>query len=112
MTPAYVGIGLGVWYLLAPFVWGYPFGFLWWHSLLLGAAILAVAISFALGPGRLAGWVLIAIGAYSLFAPFLHGYLEASFAFWNDVMVGVVVVGTGAAMGAAGMELTRERVLS
>lgn len=108
MTPAYVGIGLGIWYLVAPFLWGYPFGFLWWHSLVIGVAVLAVAISFALGPGRLAGWLLIAVGAYSLFAPFIHGYLYPSFAFWNDLVFGVVLIGTGTTMGAAGMELAKE----
>ncbi len=109
MTAGYVGIGLGTWYLVAPFLWGYPFGFLWWHSLLIGAAALAISLSFTLGPGRLAGWGLIALGAYSLFSPFLHGYLFPSFAFWNDVVLGVVLVGTGTAMGAAGMELAAAR---
>ncbi len=109
MKAAYVGIGVGIWYLVAPFLWGYPFGFLWWHSILIGAAVVAVAASFALGPGRLAGWLLIGIGAYSLLAPFLHGYLFPSFAFWNDVVFGVITIGTGMVMGAASWALAEER---
>ena len=47
--------------MAAPFVWGYPFGFLWWHSIVIGGAILAISISFRLGINRLSGYLLIAV---------------------------------------------------
>lgn len=104
MRAGYVGMALGLWFLLAPFVWGYPTGFLVWHDLVIGGAIMAVSVAFTLSPGRLHGWLLIAIGGYAMFAPFLHDYLLFAQPFWNDLVLGVIVVGTGAAMGGAGME--------
>ena len=104
MRSPIVGITLGLWFMAAPFVWGYPFGFLWWNSIVIGAAILAIAISFRLGANRISGWVLILVGAYSMFSPFLHQYLSTAAALWNDLVIGVVVVATGVAMAGAGLE--------
>lgn len=104
MASRYVGIGLGVWYMGAPFIWGYPVGFLWWHSAVLGAAILVVTITFHLGINRLSGYGLIALGAYSMFAPFIHAYLPNAQALFNDLVFGITTVGTGVAMGGAGIE--------
>lgn len=101
MSAPYVGLAVGLWYLVAPFVWGYPFGFLWWQDLLIGAAVIAISLSFTMGRTRIHGWLLIAVGAYSMFAPFLHDYLIRSFAFWNDLVFGVVTVATGVALGAS-----------
>lgn len=108
MSSRYVGMALGLWYMVAPFVWGYPFGFTWWHSLVLGGAILAISISFQLGVNRVSGWLLIAVGAYSMFSPFIHGYLDFSFSLFNDLAGGIFVVGTGVAMAGAGMEYADE----
>ena len=82
----------------------HPFGFLWWHSVVLGGSILVVTITFKLGINRISGWGLIALGAYSMLSPFIHGYLPNAQAFFNDLMFGVVTVGTGIAMGGAGIE--------
>lgn len=103
MRSGYVGMALGLWYIVAPFAWRYPFGFVVWQDLLIGGAILAVSVAFTMSPGRLNGWALIAIGAYSMFAPFLHDYLLWAQPLWNDLVLGVVTVGTGVAMGGAGM---------
>lgn len=103
MKSPYLGVAVGLWYVAAPFVWGYPTGFLWWQDIVIGAVIIALSLSFALSPGRLAGWALIGVGAYSMFAPFIHGYLILSFPFWNDLVLGVVTVGVGVALGAGGM---------
>lgn len=108
MASAYIGIAVGLWYLMAPFAWGYPSAFLVWHDVLIGATVIAISFSFTLAPGRLAGWLLIATGAYSMFSPFLHGYLIHAFPYWNDLVLGVVTVGVGVAMGAAGLESAGE----
>lgn len=108
MKSPHIGTALGLWYLVAPFVWGYPFGFLWWHSVLIGAAILAISGSFYLTGGRLHGWLLMAVAAYSMASPFLHGYLSLSFPLWNDLVIGVVTMGAGVAMAAAGLEYRAE----
>ena len=108
MASRFLGMGLGVWFMGAPFIWGYPFGFLWWHSVVLGGAILVVTISFNLGINRISGWGLIALGAYSMRSPFIHAYLSNAQALFNDLIFGVVTVGTGVAMGGAGIERSDE----
>lgn len=107
MKSPYLGIGVGLYYLIAPFLFGYPFGFLVWQHLLLGAAVIAISLAFTMSAGRLHGWMLIAVGAYSMFAPFIHGTLTPSFAFFNLLVMGVITVGIGVAMGAAGLEYGR-----
>ncbi len=104
MKTRYLGLLVGVWYLLAPFVWGYPVGFLWWHSILIGSVIVAVSASYMMGWGRSGSWVLIATGAYSMLSPFLHDYLTSQFAFWNDLFIGVITIGLGVALGGAAIE--------
>ena len=104
MRSPFVGIMLGLWYMAAPFVWGYPFGFLWWHSIVIGGAILAISISFRLGINRYSGWLLIGVAVYSMFSPFLHHYLNLADPLWNDLVIGVVTVATGVAMAGAGLE--------
>ena len=108
MASRFIGIGLGLWYMAAPFIWSYPFGFLWWHSVVLGAAIIAVTVTFHLGINRVSGWGLIALGAYSMVSPFLHAYLSNAQGLFNDLVFGVITVGTGVAMGAAGIEYADE----
>ena len=108
MASRFLGIGLGLWFMGAPFIWGYPLGFLWWHSIVLGGAILVVTISFNLGINRISGWGLIALGAYSMFSPFIHGYLSNAQGLFNDLVFGIVTVGTGVAMGGAGMVYSEE----
>jgi len=104
MASRYVGIVLGLWFMGSPFIWGFPFGFLWGQSVVLGAAIIAVTISFNLGINRLSGYGLIALGVYSMLAPFIHGYLSNAQAFFNSLVFGIITVGTGVAMGGAGIE--------
>lgn len=104
MIARYVGLVVGTWYLTAPFVWGYEVPFLWWHDLVIGASVVALSASFLLGWSRLAAWLLILVGAYSMAAPFVHGYLTRSFAFWNDLVAGVLTVGVGVALAAAAIE--------
>lgn len=104
MKTRYLGLLVGVWYLLAPFVWGYPVGFLWWHSILIGSVIVAVSASYMMSWNRGGSWVLIAAGAYSMFSPFLHDYLTSQFAFWNDLFLGVITIGLGVALGGAAIE--------
>lgn len=108
MISRYVGLLVGVWYVSAPFVWGYESPFNWWQGMVLGAAILALSASFLLAWSGLASWLLVAAGVYSMLAPFLHGYLVDPFAFWNDLVFGVITVGVGAALGGAVLEYRGE----
>jgi hypothetical protein len=85
MKTRYLGLLVGVWYLLAPFVWGYPMGFLWWHSILIGSVIVAVSASYMMSWNRGGSWT-------------------SQFAFWNDLFFGVITIGLGVALGGAAIE--------
>lgn len=108
MVARYVGVFVGAWYVTAPLVWGYGPVFNWWHSVLLGAAVLALSGSYLVGWSRLAAWLLVGVGAYSMVSPFLYGYLALSRPFFNDLFFGVVLVALGAALGAATVEARRD----
>lgn len=103
MITRYVGVGVGAWYLLAPFLWGYPLGFLWWHDATIGAVVLALSASYLVSWNRVGGWLLMLTGVYSMLSPFLYGYITEQFAYWNDLVFGVITVGCGAMLAGAGM---------
>ena len=66
--------------------------------------IITASASYLISWSRGGAWVLIGVGAYSMFSPFLHHYLTSQFAFWNDLFIGVFTIGVGAALGAASIE--------
>lgn len=105
MFARYLGIAIGAWYVVAPFAWGYSEPFNWWHSMVVGGAVLALSASYLISWSRVAAWLLVGVGVYSMLAPFLHGYLPLSRPFFNDFFFGVLVVGTAVALGATAVEL-------
>lgn len=100
----YVGVGIGAWYIFAPFIWGYPLGFTWWHSIGIGLAVTALSASFLFRWNLVAGLLLIAAGGYSLVSPAVYAYYTQQFALWNDIAFGVATVLTGAMLSAAALE--------
>jgi len=67
----------------------------------IGAAVLILSSSFLMGWSRIAAYLLIAVGAFSMFSPFIFGYLMWSDPYWNDLVFGILTVGTGVALGGA-----------
>ena len=105
MMSRQLGIAIGAWYVVAPFVWGYVAPFNWWHSVVLGAAVLALAGAQMISRSRIAAWLLAGVGVYSMVSPFVHDYLTHSRPFFNDLFFGVVLVGVAVAHGAHAVEL-------
>lgn len=104
-----LGIAIGAWYVVAPFAWGYTAPFNWWHSVVLGGAVLALSAIHLIAWSRVASWLLIGVGFYSMLSPFAHGYLPLSRPFFNDFFLGVVLVGVAVAHGANAVELRARR---
>lgn len=104
MSSRYIGLAIGVWYVVAPFVWGYEPTFLWWHSALLGGAVIALSAAQLVSWSRTAAHALVLVGVYSMLAPFLHHYLVYSRPFFNDLFFGVITVGVAVALGANAIE--------
>ncbi len=105
MASRQLGIAIGAWYVVAPFAWGYAAPFNWWHSVFLGGAVLALSAGQVVARSRAAAWMLVAVGVYSMLAPFLHDYLVHARPFFNDLFFGVITVGTAVAHGAHAVEV-------
>lgn len=108
MIARFIGVLVGAWYVTAPYVWGYDLAFNIWHSVVLGAAVLALSAAFLIGWSRVAPWLMVVVGAYSMVSPFLYGYLPHARPFFNDLFFGVILVALGAALGAAAVEARRD----
>ena len=88
---------VGIWELLAPFIWGYaaivePL----WNDVLFGAALIVLAgvsvLSESETTDRGLDWVNTVIGLWLIAAPFILNYTRLSSALWNDIIVGIITV--------------------
>ncbi len=41
------------------------------------------------------GWVCVLAGAWLIIAPFVLGYSTNALALWNDIILGLIVLGAG-----------------
>ncbi len=91
---------VGVWTVLAPFVWGYAAKVPVAQSVVLGVSWAAFGLWIALTEQptavALLGWLSALLGVGLIFAPALAGYSQVSAAFWNDVLVGFMAMVLGA----------------
>lgn len=86
--------GLGIWLMAAPFVLGAP-SIDTWNDVIVGGALSLLAghnHSYERRQGKPSQWiasVLVGLGVWQFFAPFLVGV--TGLLRWNDVVVGVLV---------------------
>jgi hypothetical protein len=106
---------VGIWELLAPFIWGYATSIEpLWNDVLFGAALIVLAgvsvLSESETTDRGLDWVNTVIGLWLIAAPFVLAYTSLTSALWNDIIVGIitVVLSTWAAVSVAtrGMQRT------
>ncbi len=91
-----VTLVLGVWLFFAPFFMNYGplVGLAAWNSYLVGIAIVIAAAWALRAPEKWEEWVSLVLGAWLIIAPFALGfYASLATAAWNDVIVGVLIVG-------------------
>ena len=91
---------LGLWLLFAPLTLAYSnTAAALWEDLLVGILIAALALWRALGAEtrEMAGvsWIVAVLGIWVLNAPSALGYAGIAAAFWNDMIVGLVVAVLG-----------------
>lgn len=92
----------GAWLIVAPFILGYTsIGAALWNDMIVGVAILAMALGRVGSPLRNEGlsWMNFALGIWLVFAPWVLSYgqeaglaADARTAGWNDLIVGIVVL--------------------
>lgn len=84
-----------IWLIIAPFALGYTFlAEAAWNDILVGIAVLALA-AWRLGAPVAAGasWAAVVLGLWLIIAPFALGYQGLREAYWNDILVGLIVAG-------------------
>jgi len=95
---------LGFWLIVAPFALAYAgVTTAVYKDVVLGILIAALALWRAVGaetPGMASvSWLVAAGGLWVLIAPFVLGYMAATVAVYNDVIVGLAVAILGAWRG-------------
>jgi hypothetical protein len=105
-----INVLAGLWLVLAPWFLGYSrVDAALWNDVLVGAAVLILAIIRVVAPGRLVGVsrANVVLGVWLLLAPFVlrygRGFVLENVAAWNDIVLGVIVM-TSAWLSA---EITR-----
>jgi hypothetical protein len=94
--------GLGAWLIAAPFLLGYEFTGPLANDVVCGVLVLALALMRFGKPlaNVWASWTVAGIGFWLILAPFVLLPYDYS-AFWNDVIVGALLVLTGAGSALA-----------
>lgn len=93
----------GIWLMITAFAFQYPFGNLRFGSppqtneFWIGVLIFVIALICAIKPSASSwlSWVNVALGIWLVVAPFVLGYAYLTVALWNEVIVGLIVVGLG-----------------
>lgn len=92
-----LNIVAGLWLLFAPYVllYGPAADAAVWNDLLVGAAVAVMALVRTLAPLRWVwlSWLNAALGVWLVAAPLVLDYGPVGAAVWNDVAVGVIVLG-------------------
>ena len=63
-----------------------------------GVLVIGIALICAVKPSVSSwlSWVNVALGILLILAPFLLGYANRNVALWNEIILGVIIVGLGA----------------
>jgi VIT1/CCC1 family predicted Fe2+/Mn2+ transporter len=94
--------GLGAWLIVAPFLLGYELVAPMANDVVCGVLVLALAVTRYSKPlaNVWASWTVAGIGAWLIFAPYVLAPYEFG-AYWNDLVVGALLVLTGASSALA-----------
>lgn len=89
----------GIWLVASPFAFGHAVagaGMVLWNPVLVGVAVIVFAIAVLRKTQEWEEWVLLALGAWLIAAPFLLGYADVATAMWSSVIMGLLVGGDAA----------------
>lgn len=86
---------LGLWLVIAPFALMYGVASATWNDAIVGVLVATLAATRAFGTLGTTGlsWTNAALGAWLIAAPFVLGYSGLAAALWNDIIVGVAILG-------------------
>lgn len=103
-TASGLNIVAGLWLIIAPFVLVYyeavtPM----WNDIIIGLLLVCLAGLRVSRPitSAWASWVNVALGVWLVLAPFVLGYAALATPLWNDIVLGIVVIGLALWSGMA-----------
>lgn len=96
---------LGLWIALAGII-GFNPGFTFWDNLIVGIVIAALGFSMVrMAPPR--GWITGILGLWVLVAGCIYLFQSGVALFWNNLITGVVIAITAAAVSASGHRMAQ-----
>jgi hypothetical protein len=111
-----LNVVLGLWLIVAPWVLDYSGqDNAVWNRVVVGAAIAVLAITRMVSPVSTAplSWVNVVLGGWLVVAPFVLTYndtTETAAIYWNDIVVGVLVLILAAISAVTGRASGRGRI--
>lgn len=88
-----LGVVIGVWLLVSPFVLGFSgYGVPTWNDAIAGVGILAVVHS-SYRHEQWHGYAAVLLGVWVLISPWVLGYAQIAPALWNSVVAGIILAG-------------------
>lgn len=101
----------GLWFIISPWVFSYDHnGPATWSSVVVGAAVAILALTRALGAYRASwlSWINAILGVWIFFSPWIFSYSQQRPAFWNSIVIGIVVFVLAAWSAASSSATTNE----
>lgn len=93
-TAVDLGVLVGVWLLVSPFVLGFSgYGGPTWNAAIIGLGTLAVMYSPPRHETDWRGYAGVFLGVWVLISPWVLGYAHIVPALWNSVVVGIILAG-------------------
>lgn len=95
-TASSLNLALGIWLIVAPFIFHYGTKAAVSNDITIGVtiAILALIRVFKASGTSWVSWLNVALGGWLLLAPFILSYAAAA-TLWNDMIVGLLVICLG-----------------
>ncbi len=92
--PSWLNFVLGIWLVVAPWALFYRSAAATWEDVVLGTAVLIVALASARvsSANTSPAWVNAILGVWLIIAPWVFGYAVLRQAVANDVIVGIAVL--------------------
>jgi len=87
-----INVLLGAWLIASPWIYGYtgmPGAF--WNSIVVGALIVIFAVGRFSTPMAGASWANVLLGLWTIASPWIYGYTGYGSAFWNSIVLGILV---------------------
>jgi hypothetical protein len=108
--PSWLGVAIGAWLVIAPFVLGYDTDVATFHSVIIGLVAIAVSAWSALTYSAIPNWIHVLAGAWLMIAPFALDYAgrgEIENATRSDMAAGAAFIGLHLAIGMAKIAVDR-----